>query len=390
VTLARRLANRLRLSPAALPGARAERHSSWLEVFFDLVFALALLSVQGRLQQGSTPTLGRLLATFGLFAVVWLAWTGQAFYDTRFDPDDLPHRLGVLVAMVGAGAMALGAADAPNTALLPVGLLTSRGVLILLYLRVHGTGPDTNPLTTVYLLGFSLGWLLWLASLAVEPGTRPALWIAGTVIEFATPWVGRHWLLRVPVNPTHLPERIGLFTIILLGVTLTNLLDAVPARPSWQVIGSAAVAFVIPASVWWVYSTFVATGLALSRLSAGLAYSYVHTVLGAALLLLGWALGQVLREIAAGSTQLPDTLRLLLGVSIGAWMFCGLGLQWVSLGYLPGARIGIAVLSLGGLAAVMIMAPAPAVLLVLLAAVLLGYAIAVSRHILRLGSKRQP
>jgi low temperature requirement protein LtrA len=351
---------------------------------------LALLRVQGRLEQSAAPSGGQVAATFGLYAVIWWAWLGQAFYDTRFDPDDVPHRLSVLVATAGGGALALGAANVPHSLVLPIGYLIVRGTLIALYLRVRNSSPDVRKLTAVYFAGFGLGWLMWLGSLAAPAGVRPVLWIAAMSVELLTPWAGRRRLVRIPVDRSHLPERIGLFTIILLGVTLTNLLDAVAGRPTFIVIASAAVAFVIPACVWWVYTTFVTTGLALRRLSAGLGYSSVHGFLGAALLLLGWALEQVLEEIVAGSAGLPGMLRLLLGVSLVAWMLCGLTLQWVSLGSVLPRRVWITAAGAGAVGLIVALVPGPTVVLVLLAATLVGYAVMVSRHIVRLSGERGP
>lgn len=377
---------RLRLHESELPLDQDERHATWLELFFDLVFVLALATVQNRLGVHPSPHLGDLAITLGLYAVVWLAWVGQAFYDTRFDPDDIVHRIAVLLVMVGAGSMAVGAASAPASRLLPIGYIVVRGILIVLYLRVRHSNPTAHRLTTVVLIGFGTGILLWVASLAVPVHLRPLLWAIGLTIEALTPWLGRHWIARIPVDTSHLPERIGQFTIILLGTTLTNLRNAIPSSPPVDVIVAAAVALVIPAAVWWVYITFVTTGLALPRLSNGLAYSYVHAVLGAALLLLGWALGQVVRQVDLGSAELPYRLRGLLALSLGVWMLSGLGLQWVSLGYVPRFRLAIAI---GGIAMVVITAAVvadPLTTLTLLATVLIGYAVAVSRHIIHQGS----
>ncbi|RKR87644.1 low temperature requirement protein LtrA [Micromonospora pisi] len=376
---------RLRLRETELPVEQDERHATWLELFFDLVFALALATVQNRLDT-PTPHFGDLVATFGLYAVVWLAWVGQAFYDTRFDPDDFYHRLAVLVTMVGAGAMAIGAASPPHTLLLPIGYIVVRLSLLLLYLRVRHTTPITHRLTSIYLIGFGIGVLFWVGSLAAPVSLRPVLWAIGLMIEFLTPWLGRSWESRIPVDARHLPERLGQFTIILLGTTLTDLRDVITPRPPVEVVTAAGVALIIPAAVWWVYTTFVTTGMALPRLSAGLAYSYVHSILGAALLLLGWALGEILGQVNAHATDLPDRLRVLLALALDTWIVCGLGLQWVSLGYVTRYRLLVALTGLAPMTLITLLVSDPLTLLGLLAATVVGYAILVSRHIARLGN----
>ncbi|MBF9135392.1 low temperature requirement protein A [Plantactinospora sp. S1510] len=380
-----RLSVRWGLEPSALPSEEA-RHATWLELFFDLVFVLALAAVQSRLAD-EVPSADEILRTAGLFVVVWWAWVGQAFYDTRFDPDDFAHRVSVLVGMLGAGTMAVGVRDAPDTLLLPVGYLVVRATLLALYLRVRGTSPTARRLSGVYLSGFGAGSLVWAISLAVPGHLRPLLWLAGLTIELLTPWLGRRWLRQHPVHPLHLPERIGQFTIILLGVSLSDLIGAVPTRPSLAVSVTAITAFVIPASVWWVYTTYVTMGLTTSRLSAGSGYAMVQGILGAALLLLGWCLGQAVRLVATGTTELPGMLRFLTAVSLGSWIIGGLALQWLAIGTVPRPRIVLAPIAIGTVSAVVLVSEAT-VMMPLLATAMVGYALVVSRLIIRFNPGR--
>ncbi|MGW5581115.1 low temperature requirement protein A [Micromonospora chokoriensis] len=361
------------------------RHATWLELFLDLIFVYALAAVVRRLGDDPTPSPTAVLAVIGLFVVIQWAWMGQVYYDTRFDPDDALHRLLVLVALVGAGAITLGVDEVPESVLLPVGYLIVRGVLLLLYLRARPTGPMARVVTTIYLIGFGSGWLIWLASLAAPTELRPVLWVVAMVIELATPWVGARWLNNWPVDNRHLPERIGQFTIIVLGSALASLLFAVPDHPPPHMILTAAMAFLIPAAVWWVYTTFVTTRLLQSRLRGGQAYSYLHIPLGGALLLLGWALGQVVRLVDDNATHLPLELRLLLGASMVVWTACGLALYW--LWTRPSAaRLAIAAYGAVSVSVITTTVHQPRLMLALLAAAVVGYAVLISRRLARAGA----
>ncbi|PWR07965.1 hypothetical protein DKT68_17415 [Micromonospora acroterricola] len=375
------LAGRLGVrGPAPLTDEAGHRHATWLELFLDVIFVYALAAVVARLGTDPTPSLNAMLAVSGLFLVVQWAWMGQVYYDTRFHPDDLPHRLLVLVALVGAGAMTLGVDEVPESALLPVGYLIVRGVLLLLYVRARPTSPTARTVTSVYLIGFGLGWLIWLVSLAVPTTLRPVLWIVAMVVELATPWVGRRRLEQWPVDSRHLPERVGQFTIIVLGSALASLLFAVPDHPRPHMIINAGLAFVVPAAVWWVYTTFVTTGLAVTRLRAGQAYTYLHIPLGGGLLLLGWSLGETVRLVDAGATRLPLELRLVLAASVMVWTLCGLGLFALSTRPTRArlAVTGFGVASVGLVAATV---RGPRLLLVLLAASVVAYAVLLNRRL---------
>jgi low temperature requirement protein LtrA len=381
----------LRLRPSGRPDPGADRHATWLELFFDLAFVLALSSVTSRLDQHPPPGVRDIAAALGILLLVQSAWIALAFYDTRFDPDDLPHRLLVFVAVAGAGGLALGARTVPAGLLLPVGYVVIRGCLLLMYLRVLGAGDGSRSVAAVYLTGFGTGWLLWLGSLAVPAGSRPVLWAAGGSIELVTPWLGRRWLSRHPVDTTHLPERLGQFTIILLGSTLTNLRDAVPApHPAARPVLAAAAALLVPVCIWWVYTAFVSSRLGVPRLRAGQAYAYLHALAGAAIVFLGWALGQVVHEIAGGSRHLPAVPRAVLGASIVFWMLCVLGFRWFAAGWVSPRWAVIGVAGMVPIVLVTAVLTSPVLTLASVAAVLVGYAVLVNWEIAAARVRRAP
>ena len=96
------------LDPPRLRTATAERyderHATWLELFVDLVFVVAIAEL------GTTfahhTDFGGLLRYLGLFVPVWWAWAGFAFYATRFDTDDLVYRSLALLGMFCVAALA--------------------------------------------------------------------------------------------------------------------------------------------------------------------------------------------------------------------------------------------------------------------------------------------
>lgn len=61
-----------------LEPADAERHASWLELFFDLVFVLAVAQVAPILTDQTD--LARFIKYIVLFVPVWYAWVGYTFY----------------------------------------------------------------------------------------------------------------------------------------------------------------------------------------------------------------------------------------------------------------------------------------------------------------------
>ena len=91
---------------------RGERHASWLELFFDLVFVAAIAALATRLH--ADHSVAGLAVFAGLFVPVWWGWMGYTWYATGFDSDDAVFRLGVLAGMLAIAALSAGVAGAAS------------------------------------------------------------------------------------------------------------------------------------------------------------------------------------------------------------------------------------------------------------------------------------
>jgi hypothetical protein len=113
----------------------ANRHATWLELFYDLVFVVVIFQLAHNLEEDFS--LNGFLVFLTLFVPVWWSWTGAVFYATRFDTDDLGHRILILLQMVGAAFLAVYVTDALGDG--SVGFALSyaaiRIILILEYVR---------------------------------------------------------------------------------------------------------------------------------------------------------------------------------------------------------------------------------------------------------------
>src|SRR6266851_6400278 len=82
-----------------------ERHATWYELYFDLVFVAAVSQLATALSR--EPTLAGFLRFAGLFVPIVWAWAGFSFYANRFDTDDVVYRLVKAMAMLAIAALAI-------------------------------------------------------------------------------------------------------------------------------------------------------------------------------------------------------------------------------------------------------------------------------------------
>ena len=148
---------RLIRSPApVLAGQSPDRKVTWLELFFDLVFAAAVAQVASPLRADySLEGLGRFAL---LFIMIWWAWTGHAVFSTRFDTDDGVQRGLTLLQMFGVAVMAANARDAldsRSSAGFAAAYSVLRFVLVFQYFRARQVA-GARQLATRYLVGHGL------------------------------------------------------------------------------------------------------------------------------------------------------------------------------------------------------------------------------------------
>jgi len=235
-----------------------ERRATWLELFVDLVFVAAIAEVASTLSADPTAAgFGRFLALF--LPIAW-AWSGFAFYATRFDTDDLVYRLLTLLGMFTVAALASTVPDALHGGqnAFAVAYVCVRLVLLALYVRVYRDLPVAKPVAGWLLFVFGTAAGVWLVSVVVPTPWKYVLWGAALVFEHFGPV--RVWRLlgSMPVDPRHLPERFGLLVLIVLGEGVIGVVLGT-AHVSWT-FSSGTVAFagfITGAAIWWLYFDFL-------------------------------------------------------------------------------------------------------------------------------------
>ena len=336
-------------------GEDETRRSTWLELFFDLVFVVAVAQLGQQLSQDvSAEGLFRFL---GFFVPIWWAWMGFTFYANRFDTDDLPYRLLIFVAMLGVAALATTLPDAFAGAsrAFVLSYVFVRLVLLVLYARAIRHVDEGRAIAVFYFAAFSAAVLVWLASLLFPAPERYWVWVLALAIELPAPIVGWRLIPSGPVDPRHAPERLGLLTIIVLGESVFAVVFGV-TDVTWssEALLAALGGFVCAAAFWWIYFEFVNPEYAFAalrrrgRILRGLVFVYSNFPVIAGLAALG--IGVKLAVLAAGGETAYDESGWLLCAGLALSMLGLAAVELVMPPYWLAAdfwfRVGTAVLAL--------------------------------------------
>ncbi|HEX6150339.1 low temperature requirement protein A [Nocardioides sp.] len=238
------------------------RAATPLELFFDLVFVVAIASAAGSLHHGLAEGHLEAIVYFCLvFFAVWWAWVGYTWFTSAYDSGDVIFRVLSLVIMAGSLLLAAGVPDLfadGQSALVVAGYSVMRLAMVSLWLRAAHGHPEGRRTAMTYAIGIAAVQALWLARLAIEDGRTVLLstFLLLALLEVAVPYVAER-AGRTPYHPEHIAERYGLFTIIVLGEVVLAAVVAVQGALGDEhgrdlvplVVGGILLVF----SMWWMY-----------------------------------------------------------------------------------------------------------------------------------------
>ncbi|MFD4407669.1 low temperature requirement protein A [Nocardia sp. NPDC058499] len=277
--------SRFRLIPMAPRDPNEQgRSASMLELFFDLVFVVAVSIASVQLHHSLTQ--GHVLnglAAYGLvFFGIWWAWMNFTWFATSFDTDDWLYRALTIVQMAGVLVLATGIeptfTDADYT--LPVlGFVVMRLAMVAQWLRAARSHASIRHTAQIYAGGIAAVQALWLLQLTLPevPGLISLVLLIG--VEVAIPVIAQR-RGTIPWHPHHITERYGLFTLILLGESLlassNAIIEAVhDSEALGPLISIAALTFVATAALWWIYF-WPPHHRSITSFGESLRYGYVH------------------------------------------------------------------------------------------------------------------
>lgn len=322
---------------------RPERHVTWLELFFDLVFVVAVAQLAHLLHENLT--LGGLGIFAALFVPIWWQWIDFSYFADQFDTDDVLSNVVTFLVMFGIIILALTIPQISHgdSARFGATYAVLRVILITLYLWVWRTVPECRELAGRYSLSFSLALVVWCIALTVPEPLRFGLWALALLIEIGNGPLTYATIKHVPAQVSHMDERFGLFVIIVLGEAVVAVATGV-ADTAWRsaALLTAASGFLIAALAWWLYfaradPSVINQALRSNRrgLIRSFVYGYSHLLIFAGITAAGVGIAVAITADAAHPFSLAA--RLAFGGGLGMFLI-GVGIvQWAIPRSLAGA-----------------------------------------------------
>ncbi|WP_422734221.1 low temperature requirement protein A [Micromonospora sp. WMMD558] len=201
----------------------APQQATFLELFFDLAFVLALAQLSHLLLDhltwsGAAQTMVLLLA-------VWLNWTGTTWITDRLDQHWAPVQLLVMVSLLGSATLAAAVPEAfGKHGLIFAGVYVATQLGRITFVMVIMRGHELERTALRGLLWCGVSALPWIVGGFTHGITRGVLWTlavaadyAGHTLAYRRPGGGRKPASAPPPAAEHMAERYRQVFIIALG-----------------------------------------------------------------------------------------------------------------------------------------------------------------------------
>ena len=268
-----------------------------LELFFDLVFVLALTQCTALMT--ATTTWGGLLKGLLALAVLWWSWVGYAWLTSVVDPEEGAVRLAMFAAMAAflVAALSVPGAFGSDALLFACAYAAVRAAHIVLFLLASRDEAALRHSVVGLAASTAIGVGLLVLAAFASGALRIGLWGLALLLDMGGPFLfgAEGWKLM----PAHFAERHGLIVIIALGESIVALGTGARHGVDAGVVAAAVLGIVVTGALWWMYFDVVAlvAQRRLTKASAGRerneiardSYSYLHfpMVAGIALIALG-------------------------------------------------------------------------------------------------------
>jgi low temperature requirement protein LtrA len=302
---------------------REDERVTPLELFFDLVFVLALTQCTTLI--ADTPTWGGMLRGVLVLGMLWWSWTGYAWLTSVLDPEEGAVRLAIFAAMASflVAALCVPHAFGSEALLFACAYAVVRAAHIVLFMLASREDPALRRSVLTLAVSTAVGAGLLFAAAAASGELRVALWGVALLLDTGGPLLfGQEgWKLV----PGHFAERHGLIVIIALGESIVAIGVGARASIDAGIVAASALGMVVAAALWWVYFdvTAIVARRRLARARTGReqnniardSYSYLHFPMIAGIALVAVGLTVTLAHVGEELALVP-AVALLGGAAL--------------------------------------------------------------------------
>ena len=284
---------------------REEEQVKPLELFFDLVFVLAITQCTNLMAENpSWEGIGQAVLVLG---VLWWAWVGYAWLTSVVDPEEGAVRIAIFAAMAALLVVAICVPEAFGSLgfEFALGYGAVRAGHIALFVLASRDDPGLRHSVAGLAISTAIGVGLLMLASDLDGPAQAGVWTLALALDMGGPLVidPGGWRLI----PAHFAERHGLIIIVALGEAIVAIGIGAEATLTAGIAAAAVLGVAIAAAQWWTYFDVVAIvsarrllrapeGIVRNKLARD-SYSLLHFPMVLGIILVAFGLKKTLSDV---------------------------------------------------------------------------------------------
>jgi low temperature requirement protein LtrA len=275
-----------------------------LELYFDLVFVLGFTQCSALM--AADPTWIGIARGCIALALLWWAWAAYAWLTSVIDPEEGPVRLVMFASM---SALLIAALCVPESfgdraLTFAIAYAVVRAAHIALFLLPGRDNAELRHSVLGIALTSSLSVAVLIGASFLDAEGQTIAWTVAIFIDFGG---GLMSVAGWSLVPAHFAERHNLVIILALGESIVALGVATHVELTTPVMVTAVLGIALSSALWWIYFDVVSlvTEQRIARAPAGAernrlardAYSYIHLLMVAGIILAAFGLHETLEHV---------------------------------------------------------------------------------------------
>lgn len=257
-----------------------KRRVAWHELFYDLFFVSIFFQLGHSIVY--IESIREIFSFLVTFVAIWWVWSSLTHYYKKFETYGLEKRIGTFILIIPTAGLAVFAPNMLDNNYVPfvVSYIIAQICLLILWSLSGKFNPSFKRVAHTLTNGFLIAIILMIISLYV-PNIfwRNTLFLLALIIEVLTPVLTFRSQKKVPTSHENskLPERYGLFTLIVVGETIASSVSIAQSdRYNGYLLIVALLGIAIGFCLWWIYHDFVARRIPHQKPLYSFLWGYLH------------------------------------------------------------------------------------------------------------------
>ena len=267
-----------------------ERKVSWLELYFDLFFVVIMYYLVHELAYDLSAT--NLFHYTLMFICAWWLWIGYTYYKEMFENHGLEIRIFTFLYMIPVAGLAVFSHNAmgENFIYFVWSYVIARIIQTGAWLHAALQNRETEKIAQRFIIGSIIAVLLSVLATTLPPEQRVYMFAFALFVDFIAPFFTMRHQRKLAFNLSRLPERIGLFVIIIIGEIVRGVINYLSTTPNGitsEYLVIAFLGFALSYGIWSSYFDFIADKSLDNNIDKTFLWGYLHIILLYALTLIG-------------------------------------------------------------------------------------------------------